>query len=102
VVVTIAPLPAVDGLLPGYRWLLRDITPGKRTQQALSAERSFSDLLVDTAQVIILVVDAGGHVVRSNPFLTAVSGYAPEELLGQDWCDLLVGGRTAGAPATSS
>ncbi len=79
-----------DGLADGLCWLLRDLTPGKRIERALGDEKAFSDLLVDTAQVAILVVDGDGRVARSNPFLTGTSGYAAGELVGHDWCALLI------------
>jgi PAS domain S-box-containing protein len=70
-------------------WLLGDVSQAQQVEQQLSAERNFSEVLVDTAEVIILVVDEGGRVVRSNPYLSRLSGWMPAELAGQDWCELL-------------
>src|SRR5262249_987508 len=46
--------------------------------------------LLDTVEAIILVVAAGGEIVRSNRSLSTLSGCAEHELRGRDWCQLLL------------
>ncbi len=74
----------------GYQWLLRDITPTRRAEQALRAERELLDGVIAVAQAIILVLDADGRVLRSNAYLREISGYPPEELAGRSWDELLL------------
>ena len=53
--------------------------------RALKDERDFAESLVNTAQAIILVLDAKGRIVRFNPYLERISGYTLDEVRGKDW-----------------
>jgi len=53
--------------------------------EALRKERDFAESLVNTAQAIILVLDAAGRIVRFNPYMEELSGYASAEVKGKDW-----------------
>jgi PAS domain S-box-containing protein len=88
--VTALALPAEDGLPARFRWLLRDRSAVRQAQEALRAERQLLDSIVDTAEALILVVDADGRVLRSNAYLHAISGYNPHELRARDWCSTLL------------
>jgi PAS domain S-box-containing protein len=88
--VTAFALPAEDGLPARFRWLLRDRSAVRQAEQALRAERRLLDSIVDTAEALILVVDARGRVLRSNAYLHAISGYHPYELHTRDWCSTLL------------
>jgi PAS domain S-box-containing protein len=62
-----------------------DITELRETQQALRAERDFADGLVETAPVIILVLDLEGRIVRFNRFMENLCGRPLAEVNGADW-----------------
>ena len=49
------------------------------------AEQDFSEILINTAQAIILVLDTEGRIVRINPFMEELSGYSLHEVKGKDW-----------------
>jgi PAS domain S-box-containing protein len=66
---------------------LQDITARKRLEEALRYEKEFADSLIDTAQVIILVLDTAGHIVRFNPYFEQLSGYSLAEVKGKVWMD---------------
>jgi two-component system sensor kinase FixL len=70
------------------RWLMRDLSALRAAELALMAERDFVKSLLDNAQAIILVLD-NNQIVRTNLYLSQVSGYRAEELLGQPWAALL-------------
>jgi PAS domain S-box-containing protein len=57
----------------------------QQTKAALQQERDFAESLIETAQVIVLVLDAQGRVVRFNPYMEEVSGYRLAEVQGRDW-----------------
>ncbi len=57
---------------------------------ALKSERDFAESLVNTAQAIILVLDAKGRIVRFNPYLEGISGYSLDEVRGKDWFDIFL------------
>jgi len=65
---------------------LRDeIIERRRAQDALRRERDFAENLIQTAQMIVLVLDQQGHILRFNPYMEEISGYRLEEVQGQDW-----------------
>ena len=57
----------------------------KQAEEALQQEKSFSESMVDTAQVIMLVLDTKGRIIRFNPYMEEISGYRLEEVEGKDW-----------------
>jgi PAS domain S-box-containing protein len=65
--------------------VFNDVTTQKQALEALHQERNFAENLIETAQVIILILDTAGRIVRFNPYLEALSGYALEEVRGKDW-----------------
>ena len=71
-----------DPILEGF---IEDITDRKRAEEALRKEKEFADGLINTAQAIVLVLDAQGRIAMINPYLEEVSGYRQEEVLDKDW-----------------
>jgi PAS domain S-box-containing protein len=78
------------GTPAALRWTLRDVSIARRIEQALNTEKHLADCLLELSEIIILLVDAGGRILRCNPFLLSVSGYDVNELAGQDWCQTLL------------
>ncbi len=68
-------------------WLLHDVTEQHAAQEALQSERDFAQGLLDTAQAIILVLDAEGRIVQFNRFMEELSGFALADVRGQVWFD---------------
>lgn len=66
---------------------IRDITARQQALATLRQERDFSNSLVETAQVIILVLSPQGRILRFNPFAEELLGYSLPEVEGQDWFD---------------
>lgn len=74
-----------DGGLQALEGFITDITDRRRAREALQQERDFAESLIETAQVIILVLDNEGRIVRFNPYMEEISGYRLEEVRGKDW-----------------
>ncbi len=74
-----------DHAIIGAILILRDITYSKREEEKLKIEKEFSENLIKTAQVIVLVLDNKGRIVRFNPYMEEISGYKLEEVKGKDW-----------------
>lgn len=70
--------------------IAEDITGRKQVEGQILAERDRAERYLDSAGVMIAVVDAGGRISRMNRQGCAVLGYAEEELLGQDWFSTLI------------
>ena len=70
------------GLTKPYALLFRDL---KQSEEALRKEKDLSENLIDTAQVIILLLDTEGRIVRFNPYMEDLCGYRLDEVQGKDW-----------------
>jgi two-component system, NarL family, sensor histidine kinase UhpB len=57
----------------------------KIKEQDLRDQLEFSNSLVKTAQIIILVLDVKGKIVLINPYMEELSGYSLLEVVGKDW-----------------
>ncbi|MBK9159987.1 MAG: PAS domain S-box protein [Nitrosomonadales bacterium] len=84
------PLRDTEGRVSGVLGIYEDITDEKVARDQLEQERDFSNGLVETAQVIILVLDPQGRIVRMNPFMEALCGYTSHEVEGRDWFDIFL------------
>ncbi len=68
-----------------YTAILRDTSQRVATEAALRYERDFAERLIDTAQVVVLVVDAEGRIMRHNAFMERLSGRRLDAVAGADW-----------------
>lgn len=76
-----------------YTGVIRDITERKRTEEALRRERDFAERLLETAQVIVLVLDTRGRIVRFNAYMEEISGYRLADVQGKDWFSIFLPNR---------
>ena len=67
------------------RLALLDITERKQIEEALREERDFAEGLIETAHVIVLVLDREARIVRFNRYMEELSGYHLDEVKGKDW-----------------
>lgn len=67
------------------RALKQETDDHKKAAEALQRERDFAESLIETAQVIVLVLDTEGRIVHFNPYMEELSGYSLAEVQGQDW-----------------
>jgi len=78
------PVYGVDGRWLGSRASNRDITDRKRTEEALSREKAFSDVIIDGIPGWFYVLDSQGRFVRWNHVMEKATGLAAENLRGMD------------------
>lgn len=76
-----------DGKPTRFTGLHIDISQSKKVQRAFEQERAFSTSLIDTAQMIVLILDADGKIRRINPYMEELTGYKEAEVKGKDWFD---------------
>ncbi|MBF0445427.1 MAG: PAS domain S-box protein [Magnetococcales bacterium] len=58
---------------------------GKHNEDRLREQLKFSDSLIKTAQIIILVLDVKGRIELINPYMEELTGYTLSEIAGKDW-----------------
>jgi len=64
-----------------------DITERKLAEAAIRQERDFAERLIETAPIIVLVLDPDGNIIRFNSFFKRLSGYSLENVKGKNWFD---------------
>ncbi len=60
---------------------------GLTAEQLLQYERDFAESIIQTAQVVVLVLDTEGRVIHINPYMEELSGYRLDDVQGRDWFD---------------
>jgi len=86
--ISLSPLKKGDGTLVAA--IIRDITGRKRAEEALTDARAFSENLLQTANVMIVMLDERGCVTRLNQTAEKMTGYTQAELHGKNWFEVLV------------
>jgi PAS domain S-box-containing protein len=84
------PVLEPDGHIREFIGTCIDITERKRAEEALRQERDFAESLIETAQVIVVVLDPACRIIRTNPYLEELSGYQRDEIRGKDWFTIFV------------
>jgi PAS domain S-box-containing protein len=88
--VSVAVAPIFEATRPGgLCWRLHDLTPRRRVERALHAEKLLADSLREQAQAVILVLDSYGRILSCNPYARTLTGWSDSQLLGTDWTALL-------------
>jgi len=65
--------------------LEKEISERQQAEENLRRERDFAESLIATAQVIILILDPEGRILRVNPYFETISGYAFDEIKLKHW-----------------
>ena len=76
-----------DGKVIGICGSGRDISDRKEAEVELRKERNFAESLIEAANVIVLVLDLRGRIMRFNSYMEELSGYRLQEVRGKDWFD---------------
>lgn len=83
------PFFATDGRFLGYRGITRDVTQQRELQKALQkSERIFRHAFEDFPSGMVFI-DCSGIIERCNTFFSQMLGYAPGELDGTGFSQLL-------------
>ncbi len=90
VALTASVLASEPGQDIKVRWMLHDVSETRQAKHAWQTEKNLADCLLETAEILVLLVDAEGCIVRANPHTRILSGHPAEELLGNNWLDLLL------------
>jgi len=77
-------------LLRLYALNLAQLYTRKQAEESLYDEMVFANALLETAQVIVLVLDRDCRIVRMNPYAEELTGYSLDEVKGKDWISTFV------------
>jgi PAS domain S-box-containing protein len=73
-----------------YHLVYREITARKGVEESLKTERNFISSVLDTANVLVMVLDDQGQIVRFNRACEQTTGYNCEEVLGRCFWQLFL------------
>ena len=68
----------------------RETTPCAQTKDALRKERDLFSAVIDTAAVLVVVLDPHGQIVRFNRACEQVTGYGFDEVKGKPFWDVFL------------
>jgi len=87
--------------IAGFQAIARDITDRVFAQQALNQREEFLRVLIESAPVGIITVDAQSHVIKTvNPATASMFGAAPEEIVGKSCHQYLCPAQKGACPIT--
>ena len=84
------PILGPDGALQGYRGIDRDITEHKLIEDALRAEKDFSNTLVQASPAFIVAIAPDGKTMLMNESMRQELGYSEDEVVGADYLTTFV------------
>ncbi|MBK7870652.1 MAG: PAS domain S-box protein [Saprospiraceae bacterium] len=73
-----------------FTGIVHDLTEQKKTEEALRKEKERTQLYLDIANTIFLVIDKDKNVTMLNRKGCEIVGYCEEEVLGKNWFDVAV------------
>jgi PAS domain S-box-containing protein len=79
-----------DGKLERIWGTSRDITRLKRSEQALSASKRRMVDLLESVQLVVIIVQPEGKVAFCNNYMYKKTGWKQSDLNGKDWLQVLV------------
>ncbi|MET0963950.1 MAG: PAS domain S-box protein, partial [Noviherbaspirillum sp.] len=73
----------------GYRGVGRDISSERRSARRIADLAAENSALIDNALDLLAILDEDGRLLRMNRSASEILGYAPEELKGRPYVDLV-------------
>ena len=78
-----------QGKVLGIASVFQDISAQIAVSEQLVQEKSFSEGLINSSDLFVLLLDTQGRILRFNPFAERVTGYEQAEVMGRSWIDCL-------------
>ena len=88
VVARVAPLRRADGQLTGLRWLLRDVTVQKQSENMRRRSEATFRTVVEGSVDVLIVADSELRVRYASPSLERQLGFPPDQYLGRPLLEL--------------
>ncbi len=83
--VTASPLRNHEGTIIGAIHIARDITEQKRLEETLRESRNKYQAIFESTGTATLIVEEDTTIMMANNECYSVTGYTPNELIGQKW-----------------
>ena len=74
---------------PALQYIVHNITERKELEEKLKEERDLSNLYLDEAGVMFVIVDENEKTLQINKKITEVLGYTEEDLVGKNWFETI-------------
>lgn len=84
------PVKDRDGSVIGVQGIFGDITERKRAEIALQNSKDFAENLIQTANVMVIGLNAKGEITILNNAAEHITGYSLNDLKGKNWFEILV------------
>lgn len=84
------PVKDDDGTVIGVQGIFWDITERKRAEIALKNSKDFAENLIQTANVMVIGLNAKGEITIMNNAAEHITGYSFNDLKGKNWFEILV------------
>ena len=81
----ISPVKNNDGQIINFIAIKEDITQAKQATREIERLKSLNDLIINTINEGILVEDADGKILFTNPAFSQMTGYPIDKLIGKKW-----------------
>ncbi|HEY3391448.1 MAG TPA: PAS domain S-box protein, partial [Lacipirellulaceae bacterium] len=85
-----APIRDATGTIVGAVLTFRDITEQRRAHAALRESEARKAAILQTALDCIITMNHEGKVVEFNPAAESTFGYARDDVIGKELCDLII------------
>jgi PAS domain S-box-containing protein len=86
----LTPIYSEDGIVEALISTARDVTERKRIEETVRRERDQAQQYLDTAEVLMVVLDTTGRITRLNRKGRELLGVQQEQALGLDWFEQFV------------
>ncbi len=86
----LTPIYNEQGVVEGLISTARDITEHKRIDESVRRERDQAQQYLDTAEVLMVVLDTSGRIARLNRKGCELLGVQPDQVLGLEWFEQFV------------
>lgn len=86
----LTPIYSEQGIVEAVISTARDVTERKRIEESVRSERDQAHQYLDTAEVLMVVLDTSGRITRLNRKGCEILGVQQEQILGLDWFEQFV------------
>lgn len=84
------PIYDDEGRLIAIEGIARDVTERMRIEQAVRAEKAWSETIISSAPVIIVGLGERSEILIFNRFTEQLTGYSSAEVVGKNWIELFI------------